>query len=243
MRKWLAAEVIGQAPETVSPTSDDSYSLEAQRDADQLRRTVMTSVLVCDDSPLAREALRRAVATVPGVERVTTAANGEEVLRRWGADRSDLILMDVRMPGLGGVETVRRLLSADPGARIIMLTVAEDLDGVALAVAAGARGYLHKDASRAELRATVTQALADPTWRLAPRRLRSAEMGAAPTLTAREIQVLEGMSHGRSNAEIGRELFLSEDTVKTHARRLFKKLGASDRAHAVALGFRWGLVR
>jgi DNA-binding NarL/FixJ family response regulator len=220
-----------------------SYSLEAQRDAVQLRGAVMTSVLVCDDSPLAREALRRAVATVPGVERVTTAANGEEVLRRWGADRSDLILMDVRMPGLGGVETVRRLLSADPGARIIMLTVAEDLDGVALAVAAGARGYLHKDASRAELRATVTQALADPTWRLAPRRLRSAEMGAAPTLTAREIQVLEGMSHGRSNAEIGRELFLSEDTVKTHARRLFKKLGASDRAHAVALGFRWGLVR
>ena len=72
---------------------------------------------------------------------------------------------------------------------------------------------------------------------------RSAEMGAAPTLTAREIQVLEGMSHGRSNAEIGRELFLSEDTVKTNARRLFLKLGASDRAHAVALGFRWGLVR
>ena len=201
----------------------------------------MTSVLVCDDSPLAREALRRAVATVPGVDRVTTATNGEEVLRRWVADRSDLVLMDVRMPGLGGVETVRRLLSADPGARIIMLTVAEDLDGVALAVAAGARGYLHKDASRAELRATVTQALADPTWRLAPRRLRSPDMGAAPTLTAREIQVLEGMSHGRSNAEIGRELFLSEDTVKTHARRLFKKLGASDRAHAVALGFRWGL--
>jgi DNA-binding NarL/FixJ family response regulator len=236
-------------PEAVHRIGEDpvkirtSYSLEAQRDAVQLRGAAMTSVLVCDDSPLAREALRRAVATVPGVERVTTAANGEEVLRRWGADRSDLILMDVRMPGLGGVETVRRLLSADPGARIIMLTVAEDLDGVALAVAAGARGYLHKDASRAELRATVTQALADPTWRLAPRRLRSAEMGAAPTLTAREIQVLEGMSHGRSNAEIGRELFLSEDTVKTHARRLFKKLGASDRAHAVALGFRWGLVR
>jgi DNA-binding NarL/FixJ family response regulator len=67
-------------------------------------------------------------------------------------------------------------------------------------------------------------------------------MGAAPTLTAREIQVLEGMSHGRSNAEIGRELFLSEDTVKTHARRLFRKLGARDRAQAVALGFRRGFV-
>ena len=189
----------------------------------------MTSILVCDDSPLARETLRRAVATVPGVDRVTTASSGEEVLRRWTADRVDLVLMDVRMPGLGGVETVRRLVSTDPTARVIMLTLAEDLDGVALAVASGARGYLHKDASRAELRATVSQALADPTWRLAPRRLRPAEVGSAPTLTAREIQVLEGMSHGRSNAEIGRDLFLSEDTVKTHARRLFKKLGASDR--------------
>jgi DNA-binding NarL/FixJ family response regulator len=185
----------------------------------------MTSILVCDDSPLARETLRRAVATVPGVDRVTTASSGEEVLRRWTADRVDLVLMDVRMPGLGGVETVRRLVSTDPTARVIMLTMAEDLDGVALAVASGARGYLHKDASRAELRATVSQALADPTWRLAPRRLRPAEVGSAPTLTAREIQVLEGMSHGRSNAEIGRDLFLSEDTVKTH------------------LGFRWGLVR
>ena len=203
----------------------------------------MTSILVCDDSPLARETLRRAVATVPGVDRVTTASSGEEVLRRWTADRADLVLMDVRMPGLGGVETVRRLVSSDPTARVVMLTMAEDLDGVTLAVASGARGYLHKDASRAELRATVSQALADPTWRLAPRRLRPAEVGSAPTLTAREIQVLEGMSHGRSNAEIGRDLFLSEDTVKTHARRLFKKLGASDRAHAVALGFRWGLVR
>ena len=202
----------------------------------------MTTVLICDDSALARETLRRAVATVPGVDRVTTATSGEEVLRRWSVERTDLVLMDVRMPGLGGVEAVRRLISTDPGARVIMLAMAEDQDGVALAVAAGARGYLQKDASRAELRATVSQALADPAWRLAPRRPRT-EMGAPPTLTAREIQVLEGMSHGRSNAEIGRDLFLSEDTVKTHARRLFKKLGASDRAHAVALGFRWGLVR
>jgi DNA-binding NarL/FixJ family response regulator len=216
--------------------------MEAQRDG-QLRRPYMTTVLICDDSPLARETLRRAVATVPGVDRVMTATSGEEVLRRWTAERTDLVLMDVRMPGLGGVESVRRLMATDPGARVIMLARAEDHDGVALAVAAGARGYLQKDASRAELRATVSQALADPAWRLAPRRPRPTEMGTPPTLTAREIQVLEGMSHGRSNAEIGRDLFLSEDTVKTHARRLFKKLGAADRAHAVALGFRWGLVR
>lgn len=142
----------------------------------------MTSVLVCDDSPLAREALRRAVATVPGVERVTTAANGEEVLRRWGADRSDLILMDVRMPGLGGVETVRRLLSADPGARIIMLTVAEDLDGVALAVAMrrprlsaqgrlprGAARHGHAGARRPDLAARPAAGCARPRWARRPR--------------------------------------------------------------------------
>lgn len=92
--------------------------------------------------------------------------------------------------------------------------------------------------------ATVVHALSDAVWRRpipAPRAVESA--GAAPALTEREMQVLTGMSRGRSNAEIGKELFLSEDTVKTHARRLFRKLGAADRAQAVAVGFRWGLVR
>jgi DNA-binding NarL/FixJ family response regulator len=92
--------------------------------------------------------------------------------------------------------------------------------------------------------ATVVHVLSDALWRRstpAPRAVEGA--GPAPTLTEREMQVLTGMSRGRSNAEIGKELFLSEDTVKTHARRLFRKLGAADRAQAVAVGFRWGLVR
>jgi DNA-binding NarL/FixJ family response regulator len=81
-------------------------------------------------------------------------------------------------------------------------------------------------------------------WRRPAPAARSAEgSGSAPNLTERELQVLTGMSRGRSNSEIGKELFLSEDTVKTHARRLFRKLGAADRAQAVAVGFRWGLVR
>src|SRR5260370_40586774 len=111
----------------------------------------MTSILVCDDSPLARETLRRAVATVPGVDKVTTANSGEEVLRRWTADRVDLGLMDVRMPGLGGVETVRRLVSTDPPAPGIMLTMAEDLGRGALPVASGARGDRPQDASPAHV--------------------------------------------------------------------------------------------
>lgn len=203
----------------------------------------MTTVLVCDDSPLARETLRRHVATVPGVDRVSVAGSGEEVLSRWSGERPDLVLMDVRMPGLGGVEASRRLVATYPDAAVLMLTMAEDADGVARALAGGARGYLVKDASREELTTTVSYALAEASWRRAPRQPPPADLGAPPSLTERELQVLTGMARGRSNAEIGRELYLSEDTVKTHARRLFRKVGAADRAQAVALGFRWGLVR
>jgi DNA-binding NarL/FixJ family response regulator len=203
----------------------------------------VTTVLVCDDSPLAREALRRAVATIPGVDRVSVAGSGEEGLVRWGAEQPDLVLLDVRMPGIGGVEAARRILTASPQAGVIMMTMAEDVEGVARAVNAGARGYLVKDASREELSAMVTQALADSSARRSAPRARPDSPGGMPVLTERELQVLRGMGRGRSNSEIGKELYLSEDTVKTHARRLFRKLGAADRAQAVAMGFRWGLVR
>lgn len=201
----------------------------------------MSTVLVCDDSPLAREGLRRAVAGLPGVDRVLVAGSGEECLARFGTEQPDLVLVDVRMPGIGGVETARRILSSGPQTAVIMMTMAEDVDGVARAVNAGARGYLVKDASREELIAVVTQALHDAAAQV-PRPRQASERGLPP-LTERELQVLRGMGRGRSNSEIGKELYLSEDTVKTHARRLFRKLGAADRAHAVAMGFRWGLVR
>jgi DNA-binding NarL/FixJ family response regulator len=203
----------------------------------------VTTVLVCDDAPLAREAVRRAVSGIPGVERVTAAGSGEEVLARFPLERPDLVLMDVRMPGIGGIEASRRLVSLHPDATVFMLTMGEDPDGVARAVSAGARGYVAKDASREEVATAVQLALASRHDAAGPRPLRPRPSGAQPSLTEREQQVLEGMSRGRSNAEIGRELFLSEDTVKTHARRLFRKLNAADRAQAVALGFRWGFLR
>ncbi len=202
----------------------------------------MSTVLVCDDSPLVRETLRRSVAQVAGVTRVVTASSGEEVLARWPAERPSLVLMDVRMPGIGGVEATRRLLSRHPEAAVLVLTVAEDVDGVARAVTAGARGYVVKDAVREELAAAVLSVVAaGPRGGSGLRR--HVPEGRVPALTERETQVLTGMSRGCSNAEIGRELYLSEDTVKTHARRLFRKLEAADRAQAVAVGFRWGLVR
>ena len=207
----------------------------------------MTTVLICDDHRIVREGLRQFVEDVPGVDRVVTAASGEEALARFSAEHPDLVLMDVSMPGLGGLEATRRLIAGHPGANVVMLTAQEDRDHVAAAVTAGARGYLVKDVSREELCAAVAHALAgrdlvEPSLRRALTERGSRESVSGPVLTERELQVLTGMSQGKSNAEIGRELFLSEDTVKTHARRLFRKMGVTDRAQAVASGFRRGLV-
>ena len=201
----------------------------------------MSTVLVCDDSATARESMRRFVSAAPGVDRVVGASSGEEVLARWPVERPALVLMDVGMPGVGGLEATRRLLGLHPEAAVVMVTTGEDGDAVAKAISLGARGYLLKQASREEVVAAVLHAMSRPHSSRALQR--QVPTGAAPHLTDRELQVLTGMSRGRSNGEIGRELFLSEDTVKTHARRLFRKLGAADRAQAVAVGFRWGIVR
>jgi DNA-binding NarL/FixJ family response regulator len=204
--------------------------------------------LVCDDQRLVRDDLRARLGAIPGVNRVLTAGSGEELLSRYPYERPDLVLLDVSMPGLTGVETARRLLRLAPDAHVLMLIGSSDREGAAAAITAGVRGWLAKDGPESTFITGVAGALAGRDLGMPVRR---AEMPpAAPTersepvaLTERELQVLEGMSRGRSNAEIGRHLYLSEDTIKTHARRLFRKLEVNDRAQAVALGFRYGLVR
>lgn len=218
----------------------------------------MSTVLVCDDASDTRESLRELVAGIPGVDVVSGVGSGEEVLARWARERPDLLLLDLRMPGMDGLETCRRLVALHPEAGVVVMTMAEDPEGVARAVAAGAMGYVAKDATREELAAVLTLAL--PEGRVGAAAVTRTVDGAvdvpaepvegpapepqplAVSLTERERQVLDGMARGRSNAQIGVELFLSEDTVKTHARRLFRKLAAHDRAHAVAEGFRHGLL-
>jgi DNA-binding NarL/FixJ family response regulator len=204
----------------------------------------VTTVLICDDLRAVREGLRHSVESLPGVDRVDTVSSCEEVLARWPSERQDLVLMDVQMPGLGGLEAVRRLIHDHPEANVVMLTLSSDREAAAAAIAGGARGFLHKDVSREELSATVANvltvsALAPGLRGLPPARTFDAN---APILTERERQVLSGMACGKSNAQIGRDLYLSEDTIKTHARRLFRKLVVGDRAQAVASGFRYGFV-
>lgn len=194
----------------------------------------MTSVLIVDDAPAVRDGLRRLVGSLPGVMTVALASSGEEALARYTMERPDLVLLDVRMPGMSGLECARRLLHTDPGVRIVMMTAGDDPQTVATAVANGAAGYICKDSSKIELGLAIHHVGAGDRPHAPP-----------PTdyrLSQRETQVLDGMSRGMSNGAIGRELYLSEDTIKTHARRLFRKLHASDRAQAVAVGLRAGLI-
>jgi DNA-binding NarL/FixJ family response regulator len=201
----------------------------------------VTTVLICDDMRVVRDGLRRSVQTIPGVGRVDTVGSGEELLARWPTERQDLVLVDVQMPGIGGVETVRRLVRQHPDANVVMLALSSDREGVAAAITAGARGFLHKDVAREEMCALVANALSVPAQSGPPVPFVE-RTTPAPDLTERELQVLTGMAAGKSNAQIGRDLYLSEDTIKTHARRLFRKLGVGDRAQAVAFGFRSGIV-
>jgi len=194
----------------------------------------VTSVLIVDDAPAVRDGLRRLVSSLPGVGTVSLASSGEEALTRCLSDRPDLVLLDVRMPGMNGLECARRLLHSDPSVRIVMLTAGDDPQAVATAVANGAAGYITKDATRLEMGLAVHH--------VGGADRHPAEAPPQYKLSERETQVLSGMSRGLSNGDIGRELFLSEDTIKTHARRLFRKLRAADRAQAVAVGLRAGLI-
>ncbi len=199
----------------------------------------MVTVMVCDDSPTVRASVRRCLSAIPDVTRIATAASGEELLARHPVETPDVVLLDVQMPGMGGLEALRRLRDSDRRVTVVMLTSGEAPAHVAEAVAMGAQGYLAKDASPQEIAAVLIAMTDDdrPAHALPQQR-----KGADPGLTEREQQVLQGMSEGLSNAQIGKELFLSEDTVKTHARRLFRKLEVCDRGHAVAEGFRRGLI-
>jgi DNA-binding NarL/FixJ family response regulator len=197
----------------------------------------VTTVLICDDRRSVREGLTRVMSAVPGVHRIDCVAHGDELLTRFSRQTVDVVLVGTQRAVPTGVEATRRLVAAHPQANVIVFGAPDDSGSIAAAIAGGARGYLRWDASRPELVAALAHTLAS-TSVPAPRT--PADSGVQ--LTERELQVLRGMAQGKSNGQIGRELYLSEDTVKTHARRLFRKLGVRDRAQAVAHGFRRGLV-
>jgi DNA-binding NarL/FixJ family response regulator len=214
---------------------------------------VAVRVLVADDHPIVRSGIVALLGSAAGIEVVGEAADGAEAVRLAAALTPDVVLMDLRMPVLGGAEATARILAADPRIRILVLTTYETDQHILGAIEAGAGGYLLKAAPQEEIIAGVRAVAAGQTV-LAPsiatklvERMRVPAPGPGPgsgaALSARELEVLHLVAAGRSNPEIGRLLFIGEATVKTHLQHVFEKLEVTGRTRAVTRAMELGLLR
>jgi DNA-binding NarL/FixJ family response regulator len=207
-------------------------------------------VLVVDDQAMVRAGFRLLLADEPDIDVVAEASNGLEAVAEAARCRPDVVLMDIRMPELDGLEATRRILAADPESRVLILTTFDLDEYVYRALSAGASGFVLKDEPPEQLIAAVRtvaggDALLSPsvTRRVIQQftRVHQEPPPAVETLTDREMDVLRLITRGLSNAEIGRELFISDTTVKTHVTRLLQKLDLRDRAQAIVLAYETGL--
>ena len=205
----------------------------------------MTTVLLVDDHPVVREGLRGMIDAENDLTVVGEAGSGAEAIALAESLRPDVILMDLRMPDVDGVTATERILAALPRTRIFVVTTYESDTDILRPVEAGAAGYLLKDASRAELAEAVRDAARGKTV-LAPtvagRLVHFVRQPTSVTLSTREVEVLGQVAKGKTNAEIGHLLHISEATVKTHLLRAFNKLGVSDRTAAVTTAMSLGLL-
>ncbi len=201
-------------------------------------------VLLVDDHPVVREGLRALLAAEPDIEVVGECADGAEAVRAAARLRPDVVLMDLKLPGMPGT-TATAQITASGSARVLVLTTYDTDADILGTVAAGATGYLLKDSPRAALVDAVRAAARGDTV-LAPAvaaRLFTHLRGPAyPTLTDREVEVLRCVARGLSNVDTGRQLYISEATVKSHLLSIFGKLGVSDRTAAVTEALRRGMM-
>lgn len=202
--------------------------------------------MLVDDHPVVRDGLRGMFDTIEDIEVVGEASDGEQAVLLAEAEQPDVVVMDLRMPGAGGVEAIRELRRLGVAARVLVLTTFDADADVLDAVAAGATGYLLKDAPGDELVRAVRsahrgEAVLSPA--VASRLMTRAASPApsSPGLSKRELEVLRLVAAGATNREAARTLFISETTVKTHLLHLFEKLGVRDRASAVDAAHRAGL--
>ena len=209
------------------------------------RSSAPLSVLIADDHPVVREGLRGMLAVDPAIRVVAEASSGAEAIVMARRHQPDVVLMDLRMPDGDGVQATAGILAALPGTRIVVLTTYETDSDIVRAVEAGATGYLLKDTPQQDLLSAIRAAARGETVlgpTVAGRLVSHLRKPAVEPLSGRETEVLALVARGQTNADIGRALFISEATVKTHLLRAFGKLGVSDRTAAVTRALELGML-
>jgi two-component system NarL family response regulator len=199
-------------------------------------------LLLVDDHLIVRAGLKTLLESQPDLRVVAQAGSGPAALEQCGAHQPDIVLMDLRMPGMNGVEAITAIREKFPNIRSIVLTTYDGDEDIYRAIQAGARAYLLKTTSRAEL-VEVIKAVHQGDYRLAPEfAARLAQRMAEPQLSARELEVLQWIVRGQSNKEIAVTLNLAENTVKNHVKTILEKLHVKDRTQAATTGLQRGLV-
>lgn len=208
----------------------------------------MIRVLVVDDHPVVRAGVAGLLAAADDIEVVGAGATGEEAIELAAAVQPDVVLLDLRMPGLDGDEATPRILAAAPASRVVILTTYESDDAILRAIGAGASGYLLKAAPEEELLAGIRAvaagevALAPSVSRVLVRRAAQPADPPVPALSPRELDVLRLVAEGLSNRRIAERLYVGEATVKTHLLHVFTKLGVDDRTRAVTRAMELGVL-
>ena len=208
----------------------------------KLKKTNPIRVMLVDDHPAFRKGMAALIESEPDLSVVAETGDGRDALQVYRAKKPDVVLMDLRLPGLGGVEATLAIRKEFPDARVIVLTTFDTDEDIFRAIQSGAKSYLLQDTPDDELATAIRgvhagkQILSDKLSR------RLAERQQRPELTQREMDVLQMLIKGRSNREIGTALFLCEDTVKAHFKTLFAKLKVQDRTEAAISAIRHGIV-
>jgi two-component system NarL family response regulator len=208
-----------------------------------VKPVVKIRVILADDHPVVRDGLAAIINQQPDMEVIADAGDGEAAIAQYDLHKPDVMVLDLRMPRRDGVAVVQEVLEKHPKARLLIMTTYDGDEDIFRSLSQGAKGYLLKDAPRQEILSAIRAVSEDRPYTSSSIATKALQRMARPSLTQREVEVLQQLAEGRSNKDIGRRLDISEGTAKTHVKSILTKLDAISRTEAVAVAHKRGLVR